>query len=132
MADTGVSTNGGKKVSTFQQEFNAKFPYLRVGIFPPEAKALVARGETINGVDGSKTLSEVRTKKGRAEISCIGSRTVERIENQFEDEYGLYAQICYTTKEGNRYYTTGADQKKSLAELNREKAAAGCQKGVWK
>ena len=128
---TGLSTNGAKKVSTFCKEFNAKYPYLRLKICPPEAKALVAKGESISGVDMSKTLSEVRTKKGRAEISCIGSRTVERIENQFESEYGLYAQICYTTDKG-RYYTGGTDQKKSLAKLNREKAAEGCKKGEWK
>ena len=132
MADTGVSTNGAKLVSTFCKEFNAKFPYLRLKICPPETKAIVAKGGDISAVDLSKTLSEVRRKIGRAEISCIGSRTVERIENQFESEYGLYAQICYTSKEGNRYYTTGADQKKSLAELNREKAAEGCKKGEWK
>ncbi|HAR20050.1 MAG TPA: hypothetical protein DCR46_05265 [Cytophagales bacterium] len=126
-----ITTTGSKKVSTLCKEFNANFPYLRLKICPPEAKALVAKGETINGVDNSKTLSEIRTKRGAGEISFTGSKNVGRIEWEFETIFGLYVQICYTTKEGKRYYTSGADDKKSLTQLNREKTAEGCKKDVW-
>ncbi len=126
-----VTTTGSKLVATLMKEFNANYPYLRLKICPPEAKDMVAKGETITGVDNSKTLSQVRTKKGTGEISFTGSKYVGRIEREFEDIFGLYVQICYTTEEGKRYYTTGSDDKKSLTELNREKAAAGCQKDQW-
>jgi hypothetical protein len=126
-----ITTTGSKLVSTLMKEFNSNFPYLRLMICPPESKALVAKGETIYGVDKTKKLSEVRTKKGGGEISFTGSKNVGTIEREFENIFGLYAQICYTTKEGKRHYTTGSGDKKSLTELNREKAAEGCQKDQW-
>jgi hypothetical protein len=127
-----VSTNGRKKVETLMKEFNANFPYLRLMICPPEMKAIVAKGGTINGVDKSKTLSNVRTKKGDGEISFSGRKNVGTIERDFDKNFGLYVQICYTAKDGSRYYTTGSGDKKSLTELNREKEADGCKKDVWK
>ena len=128
-----ITTTGSKKVSTLQKEFNAKFPYLRLSIYPPEAKELVAKGGTIRGVDSNKTLSEVRpwNVKGTGKISFSGSRNVRRIEAEFATIFGLYSQICYTAKDGSRYYTTGDDDTKSLTVLNREKEAVGCQKDIW-
>ena len=126
-----ITTTGSKLVSTLMKEFNANFPYLRLKICPPEAKTLVAKGESIHGVDKTKKLTEVRTKKGAGEISFTGSKNVGTIEREFENIFGLYVQICYTTKEGKRVYTSGVNDKKSLTELNRDKAAEGCQKDQW-
>jgi hypothetical protein len=126
-----ITTTGSKLVSTLMKEFNENFPYLQLMICPPESKALVAKGETIYSVDKTKRLSEVRTKKGAGEISFTGSKNVGTIEREFENIFGLYVQICYTTKEGKGYYTTGASDKKSLTELNREMAAEGCIKDQW-
>ncbi len=126
-----VTTTGSKLVATLMKEFNANFPYLSLWISPPEAKELVAKGEKLPGVDKSKTLSQVRTKKGAGQISLTGSKNVGTIEREFDSIFGLYVQICYITKEGKKYYTTGSDDKKSLAELNREKEAEGCQKDQW-
>lgn len=127
-----ITTTGNKKVKTLQKEFNTKFPFLRLGIFPMSAKAIVKKGGTITGVDSEKTLSEVRSKVGNGEISIHGRTIVGNLEKQFEEVFGLYVQICYTNKEGNRYYTSGSDDKKSLSALNKEKEAEGCKKGVWK
>jgi hypothetical protein len=127
-----ITTTGSKLVSTLMKEFNQNFPYLRLGIFPPEAKKIVAKGGSISGVDVTKKLTEIRTKVGKGEISLTGSRKVANIEHEFEEIFGLYVQICYTSKEGNRYYTTGSDDTKSLSELNREKEALGCKKDIWK
>lgn len=127
-----ITTTGSKKVATLQKEFNNKYPYLRLRICPFTEKAKVAKGESISGVDTTKTLSEVRTKKGTGEISFTGSRLVGNIEKEFENIFGLYAQICFTEIDGKRYYTSGSDDKKSLAAINREKASAGCKKGEWK
>lgn len=126
-----ITTTGSKLVSTLMKEFNANYPYLRLKICPPESKALVAKGESISGVDKTKKLSVVRTKKGAGEISFTGSKNVGTIEREFENIFGLYVQICYSSKEGERFYTSGSDDKKSLTELNRDKAAEGCQKGIW-
>ncbi len=126
-----ITTTGSKKVSTLMKEFNQNYPFLRLKICGPESKDLVAQGKTIYGVDTSKTLSEVRTKKGTGEISFTGSKNVGTIEQEFEKIFGLYVQICYTTKEGKRHYTSAAEDKKSLSALNKEKEALGCQKNKW-
>lgn len=126
-----ITTTGSKKVATLMKEFNQNFPFLRLKICGPESKDLVAQGKTIYGVDISKTLSEVRTKKGTGEISFTGSKNVGTIEKEFEKIFGLYVQICYTTKDGKRYYTSAAEDKKSLSSLNKEKESLGCQKNKW-
>lgn len=127
-----ITTTGSKKVTTLMKEFNTNYPYLRLKICPFTEKTKVAKGDAIFGVDVNKTLSEVRTKKGAGEISFTGSRLVGNIEKEFENIFGLYVQICYTDKDGSRFYTNATEDKKSLAALNREKAAAGCKKGEWK
>ena len=127
-----ITTTGSKKVATLQKEFNAHFPYLRLKICPLEARELVKKGESISGVDNSKTLSEVRTKKGTGQVSLTGSKSIKRLEKEFDEIFGLFVQICYTEGDGKRYYTSAADgDGKSLTALNREKEAKGCLKGVW-
>ena len=127
-----VSTNGRKKLATLKKEFNENFPYLRINIHSSEMAEKAKRGETISQLNIEQTLSQVREKKGSGEISFTGSKNVKTIEQEFERIFGLYVQICYTSKEGNRYYTSGSEDSKSLTALNREKEAAGCKKDEWK
>ncbi len=125
-----VSTHGSKKIATLMKEFNALYPYLNLGIFPPEAKELVAQGKGIKRIDVNKTLSEVRTKTGSGEISFSARKLVGTIEKEFEDIFGLYVQVCYISKEGKGYYTSGEDDKKTLNQLNKAKEEKGCKQ--WK
>lgn len=127
-----ITTTGSKLVSTLMREFNENFPYLRLGIFSPEAKKIVASGGSIKNVDITKKLSEVRTKVGKGEISLTGNRKIGNVEREFDEIFGLYVQICYTEKDGSRYYTGSSEDSKTLSELNREKEAQGCKKDVWK
>ncbi len=127
-----ISTTGSKKVSTLMKEFNAHFPHLRIRFCPFSEKEKVKKGELIYGVDITTSLAAVRTKKGVGEISLTGSKLIGNLERDFENIFGLYIQICWTEKTGERYYTSTTDDKKSLAALNREKEAAGCKKDEWK
>lgn len=126
-----ITTTGSKKVATLMKEFSANFPYLRLKICPPESKQLVAAGKPIYGVDSNLTLAAVRTKKGTGEISLTGSKHIATLEQEFESIFGLFVQICFTEKDGQRYYTSGAQDKKSLSKFNSEKEAAGCLKDQW-
>jgi hypothetical protein len=61
-----------------------------------------------------------------------GSKSIKRLEKEFDEIFGLFVQICYTEKDGRRYYTSSDDgDGMSLTALNRDKEAKGCQKGVW-
>lgn len=129
---TNITTTGSKKIKTLAQEFNEKFPYLRLSLFPSSSKQDVADSKKIFPLDVEKTLSSVREIKGQGEISINGRKLVKTLEQEFEEKFGLYAQVCYTTGEGKRYYTAHSQQDKSLTQLNRELEAAGAMRGAWK
>ena len=129
---TEITTTGSKKIKTLKKQFNEKFPFLRLGLFPSSSKADVANGKTISNLDADKTLSAVREKVGDGDISIHGRKLVKNLEAEFEEVFGLYAQVCWTDGDGKRFYTAGSDQDKSLTALNREKEAEGAEKGAWK
>lgn len=79
----------------------------------------------------NKKLSEVRSKKGEGKISITGNKKISTLEKEFDNVFGLYVQICYTEKDGKRYYTSNSEDGKTLSSLNREKQENGCKKNIW-
>jgi len=126
-----VTTTGSKKIKTLMKQFNEHFPYLRLRLISSKMAEKAKKGDSIFGLDKEKTLSEVREKTGSGKISFTGRKNVKTIEREFDEIFGLYAQICYTESNGKRYYTSGSEDSKTLTVLNREKEAAGCVKGAW-
>lgn len=129
---TEISVTGNKKIDTLRKEFNKKFPFLRLGIYYSYARQQVAKGESITPIDGSKTLASVRRADSGGDISISGNKKIKSLEKEFDTVFGLYCQVCYTTEAGNRYYTSGSDDEKTLASFNAECEKSGCKKGVWK
>ena len=129
---TEISVTGNKKIDTLCKEFNKKFPYLRLGIFYSYAREQVAKGESITRIDGDRTLASVRRADSGGDISISGNKKIKSLEKEFDTVFGLYCQICYTTREGRRIYTTGSADDKTLASFNAECEANGCKMGVWK
>ena len=127
-----VTTTGSKKLKTLMKQFNEHFPYLRLNIHSSSMAKKADKGETIYRLDIEKTLSEVREKKGSGKISLTCRKKVKTVEKEFDDIFGLYVQICYTTADGERYYTTRSADDQTLTALNRQREAAGCKKGEWK
>lgn len=133
MATSNVITvSGNKKIETLQKEFNKKFPYIRIGVFPSDARRKVAKGEMITQIDGDKTLASVRRADSGGSISISGNKKIRTLEEEFDEIFGLYCQVCYTSKEGNRYYTSGGADEKTLYSFNEECEKNGCKKGVYK
>lgn len=129
---TEISVSGNKKIGTLQKEFNKKFPYIRLGIFYSYARQQVAKGETITQIDGDKTLASVRRADSGGDISISGNKKIKSLEKEFDTVFGLYAQVCYTSAEGNRYYTSGSKDDKTLSAFNAECEKNGCKKGVYR
>ena len=94
-------------------------------------KKIWQEGGTIYGVDQEKTLSEVREKIGAGEISLHGRSKVLNIEKEFEEIFGLYVQVCYSTSDGKRYYTSGSFVKLSLTQLNKHIESIGGIQNIW-
>ncbi len=129
---TEISVCGNKKIGTLQKEFNKKFPYIRLGIFYSYARQQVAKGEAITQIDGDKTLASVRRADSGGDISISGNKKIKSLEKEFDTVFGLYAQVCYTSAEGNRYYTSGSKDDKTLSAFNAECEKNGCKKGVYR
>ena len=129
---TELSVTGNKKIGTLMKEFNKKFPYLRLKICYSYARQAVAKGESISGIDPDKTLASVRRADSGGDISISGNKKIKSLEKEFDTVFGLYAQVCYTSKDGSRYYTSGSSDEKTLASFNAECEKDGCKKDVWK
>jgi hypothetical protein len=127
---TEISVSGNKKIDTLQKEYNKKFPYIRLGIYYSYARQQVAKGETITQIDGDKTLASVRRADTGGDISISGNKKIKSLEKEFDTVFGLYAQVCYTTAEGKRYYTSGSTDDMTLSAFNAECEKNGCKKDV--
>lgn len=127
-----ISVNGNKKIATLQKEFNKHFPYLQLCIFYSYAREQLAKGESIYQISGDKTLASVRRADSGGDISISGNKKIKTLEKEFDTVFGLYAQVCYTTKDGHGYYTKGASDEMTLAAFNKKCEADGCKKGEWK
>lgn len=129
---TEMSVSGNKKVGTLRKEFNKKFPYLNLWVCYSYGRDMVKRGETLSArIPDDRTLASVRRADSGGDISISGNKKVKSLEKEFDTVFGLYAQVCYTEKDGSRYYTNGSNDEKTLSALNAECEKNGCKKGVW-
>lgn len=129
---TEISVSGNKKIDTLKKEFNKKFPYLRLTIAYSYARDAVKKGESIRSIDGDKTLASVRRADSGGTISISGNKKIKTLEKEFDTVFGLYCQVCFTEADGSRYYTSGANDEKTLSAFNAECEKNGCKKGEYK
>ena len=123
-----ISVTGNKKIDTLRKEFNKQFPYLRLSLY----YSYMRNESTKTPLLGDKTLASVRRADSGGDISIAGNKKIKTLEKEFDTVFGLYAQVCYTTGEGKRYYTSGSDDDKTLAAFNAECEKDGCKKGEYK
>ena len=125
-----IHITGQKMLKTINAEFQEAFPYLRLAFCSKEDwKKANSTGGTIYDLDKNQRLSAVRIKnEGSGEISVHGRTLVKNLEKAFYDTYGICCQVCYNDKDGNRYYTSGSEDSKSLTQLNKELESRGCKK----
>ena len=123
-----ISVTGNKKIDTLRKEFNKQFPYLRLSLY----YSYMCNESTKTPLSGDKTLASVRRADSGGDISIAGNKKIKTLEKEFDTVFGLYAQVCYTTGEGKRYYTSGSDDDKTLAAFNEECEKDGCKKGEYK
>ena len=123
-----ISVTGNKKIDTLRKEFNKQFPYLRLSLY----YSYMRNENSKTPLSGDKTLASVRRADSGGDISIAGNKKIKTLEKEFDTVFGLYAQVCYTTGEGKRYYTSGSDDDKTLAAFNAECEKDGCKKGEYK
>lgn len=125
-----ITVSGQKKVETLMKEFNDKFPYLQLCIFPISMKEATSK----TPVDRNLTIAKVRsqeTSTSEIEISIHGRKLVKNLEKEFLENYGLYVEVCYYDKDGHGYFTSGTYDDLTLSSLDAEIAKKGGVKGKW-
>lgn len=128
-----ISVNGNKKVGTLRKEFNARFPYLNLWVCYSYGRDMVKKGETLSArVPDDRTLASVRRADSGGDISISGNKKIKSLEKEFDTVFGLYCQVCYTNSVGDRFYTSGSSDDKTLATFNAECEKNGSKKGLWK
>ena len=130
---TDISVTGNKKVGTLRKEFNARFPYLNLWVCYSYGRDMVKKGETLSArVPDDRTLASVRRADSGGDISISGNKKIKSLEKEFDTVFGLYCQVCYTNSVGDRFYTSGSSDDKTLATFNAECEKNGSKKGLWK
>ena len=124
----GLSVTGNKKIDTLRKEFNKQFPYLRLGLY----YSYMRNEQKKTPLDGDKTIASVRRVDSGGDISISGNKKIKSLEQEFDEVFGLYAQVCYTEADGKRYYTSGGNDEKTLSAFNAECEKNGCKKGEYK
>jgi hypothetical protein len=109
-----ISMNGRKKIQSIQKEFTEKFSHL----------TLLFLDELNNEIDSTKSLSDVRKKKGE-DLSIIASLKISTLEKRFLTNFGIRVQVAF--KKDNQYIHTDQKDDRTLNELNQWCIENQCQ-----
>ena len=109
-----ISMNGRKKIQSIQKEFTEKFSHL----------TLLFLDDLNNEIDSTKSLSEVRKKKGD-ELSIIASLKISTLEKRFLTNFGIRVQVAF--QKDNQLIHTDQEDDRTLNELNQWCIENQCQ-----
>ncbi len=106
-----------KKLKDIQQEFNNKFPYLKLEFYKGkhESGKPSPVGKQLNP---EKTIGQVRTVQNEGDMSIDGRLKVCTLEDRFWAHYGLNVQVFRLS--GNLWLQTSTTDQWTLTEQNRK------------
>jgi hypothetical protein len=102
-------------VNEIQEAFHKRFPYLKIELF--ENPHEVGEGSALkNQLPNNITLGEASGKTKKGVISLNGLMKVAELEQNFQDTFGVAAQVF--RKSGDVWLQTTATDNWTLAEQN--------------
>lgn len=107
-----------KTLISFQEEFNAVFPFLRIDFFVV-TKTTSSGNKTLKLIEkNNQTFEDIR-KKGSTSIIQISPQTiVSDLENQIENEFLISAQVYRSS--GRMWLETTLTDSWTLEEQNKQ------------
>lgn len=102
-----------KTIAEIQNEFTDVFKYIKIEFF---TKAH-GTGETSSKedlIDNSKKLGEIRTVHNEGDLIITKDMKVSDVENAFEDNFGIHAQVF--RKQGDNWLLTTSTDDWTLAK----------------
>lgn len=121
------TAHGKMTVREFQQKFTELFPYLRIEVYTTDEKRKFERGKDVEQIAEDKPISQ---KDFDRSIIVSGDKKVGKLEQELDDVFGIYCQVCYTDLFNERYYTNTDDcDEMTLTACNKWSLAKGSKKG---
>jgi hypothetical protein len=115
-----ITINDKRKVFAIQEEFNTLFPYLTLEFFSKPHTAFGASSKKIIN-KSSKYIHECRTIHNTGEITITPLMTVNELEQNFANTYGLTIQVF--RKSGKSWLETTVTDNWTLEEQNSQGGA---------
>lgn len=81
-----------KTIKAIQEEFNNKFPYLKIEFYTQEHEDHEGSKPT-DKLSDDLTIGQARTKMNEGDLSIHANQKVSTLEQNFHDIYGLNAQV---------------------------------------
>jgi len=106
-----------KSLQSIQQEFHAKFPYLKIEFFRKKHEKEAASPRSAM-LPVKQSLREAGGIEGNEEMSIDGHLKVSNFEAHFQDHYGIGIQVF--RKSGKVWLLTTATDGWTLSQENRE------------
>jgi hypothetical protein len=112
-----IMINDSRKIYTIQEEFNTLFPYLKIEFFSKPHKEGGASPKRLVH-NNRKTIGECRTVHKNGTVTIIPNITVSELEQNFNDVYGLSAQVF--RQSGNIWLETTVTDGWTLEQQNNQ------------
>jgi hypothetical protein len=106
-----------KKLKDIQQEFNEKFPYLKLEFYEGKHQSGMPSPPG-NQLDPELTLGQARKLHSEGDLSIDGHLKVATLEDRFWEVYGLNVQVFRLS--GNLWLQTSTTDQWTLTEQNRK------------
>ncbi|MCF8278700.1 MAG: hypothetical protein K9J17_18380 [Flavobacteriales bacterium] len=109
--------DNSKKISEVQEQFSAAFPYLKIEFFKkPHAAGEMSPMQEM--VSSNADLKDWKTVDTEGVIEINGESTVRNIEKEFQEHYGMSAQVF--RKSGEVWLETSVTDSWTLKEQNEQ------------
>ena len=106
-----------KRLADIQEEFQKKFPYLKIEFYAGQHKA--GEGSHVEEtLDPQLTIGEVRSRHKEGDLHIKGELEVRQVERLFADDYGLNVQVF--RQSGHLWMQTSASDHWTLEKQNRK------------
>ena len=106
-----------KTLREVQQEFNEKFPFLRLNFYTAPHGEGTGSPDDLK-IDPELTVAEARTVHTEGELSISANQKISTLEKRFAEQFGLYVQVF--RQSGNLWLQSNKTDHWTLAEANRK------------
>lgn len=112
-----LEINDNRKIADIQNDFNTYFPYLKIEFFSKPHKKKEGSLKSLM-IPIADTLKKYRQSHNNGSISIIPQMTVSDLEQQFNEIFGLSAQVF--RKSGKIWLETTITDSWTLEEQNKQ------------